>query len=78
MNYEKKYKLLREAVMLGERDPINKKGLKTEYGKAYFEGRYNAYLFLKGYIEQMLEDSPCEEVVEKMKDEIKEDYNSKN
>lgn len=57
MNYEKKYKLLREAVILGEKDMRNYvRKVKTDYGSAYFEGRQNAYSFLKGYIEQVLED----------------------
>jgi hypothetical protein len=57
MNYEKKYKLLREAVMLGEKSKTElAEGGRSEWRRAYWEGQLSAYKFLKGYIEQMLED----------------------
>lgn len=75
MNYEKKYKLLREAVMLNVSSMAElKMKAKTDYSQAFWEGQEQAFIFLKGYIDQMLEDDPCEEVVEKMQDEIKADY----
>jgi hypothetical protein len=62
MNYEKKYKLLREAVMLGARskDKMLTRS-KTDFSRAYWLGQTDAFIFLKGYIEQMLEDEDEQE-----------------